>query len=101
MQNVRIANLQRTLLLLAVVLILKVTVSVVLGYRNYFPPNFDNDFLNGRQSYFAGAYACAFYTHIAAGPISLVLGLLLVIESPRKRWPTLHRSFGKVQAAVV
>ena len=53
MQTFRLANLQRILLLLAVVLILKVTFSVVLGYRNYFPPNFDNDFLSGRQAYFA------------------------------------------------
>lgn len=101
MQNVRLANLQRILLLLAVVLILKVTGSVVLGYRNYFPPNFDIDFLSGRQSYFAGAYWWAFYTHIVSGPVSLVLGLILVSEPLHKRFPKLHRPLGKVQAAVV
>jgi uncharacterized membrane protein YozB (DUF420 family) len=101
MQNFRLANLQRILLLLAVVLILKVTVSVVLGYRNYFPPNFDVDFLSGRQSYFAGAYQWAFYAHILSGPVSLVLGLILVNESFRRQFPKWHRSMGKVQAGVV
>ena len=53
MQSSRFANLQRMLRLLVVVLILKVTFSVVLGYRDYWPANFDNDFLSGRQAYFA------------------------------------------------
>ena len=101
MQNSRLANLQRILLLLAVVLILKVTFSVMLGYRDYFPPNFDNDFLSGRQSYFAGAYQWAFYAHIVSGPVSLILGLVLISESFRRRFPKWHRSMGKVQAGVV
>ncbi len=101
MQNSRLANLQRILLLLAVVLILKVTVSVVLGYRDYIPPNFDNDFLSGRQSYFAGAYQWAFYAHIVSGPASLILGLILISERFRMRFPKWHRSMGKVQAGVV
>jgi uncharacterized membrane protein YozB (DUF420 family) len=101
MQNIRFANLQRMLLLLAVVLILKVTFSVVLGYRNYFPPNFDADFLSGRQSYFAGPYQWAFYAHIVSGPVSLILGLILIGDSFRKRFPKWHRSLGKVQAGLV
>src|SRR6185503_18109564 len=96
MQNFRFANLQRILLLLAVVLILKVTVSVVLGYRNYFPPNFDVDFLSGRQAYFSGAYQWAFYGHIVSGPVSLILGLTLVSETFHKRFPKWHRSMGVV-----
>jgi hypothetical protein len=101
MQNFRLANLRRILQLLAVVLILKVTVSVVLGYRNYFPPDFDYDFLSGRQSYFAGPYQWAFYAHIVSGPVSLVLGLILVSESLQRRFPKWHRSMGKLQAGVV
>ena len=101
MQNIRFTNLQRMLLLLAVVLILKVTFSVVLGYRNYFPPNFDADFLSGRRSYFAGPYQWAFYAHIVSGPVSLILGLILISDSFRKRFPKWHRSLGKVQAGLV
>jgi uncharacterized membrane protein YozB (DUF420 family) len=101
MQNPRIANLQRILLLLAFALILKVTFSVVLGYRDYLPPNFNNDFLSGRQSYFAGPYQWAFYAHIVSGPVSLFLGLILISEPFRQRFPKWHRSMGKVQAGVV
>jgi hypothetical protein len=93
--------LQRALTFLAVVLIVKITVSVLLGYRDYLPPNFDNDFLSGREAYFFGAYRWAFYAHLFAGPASLVLGLILVSERLRLRWPKWHRSLGKVQAAIV
>ena len=73
MQKYRSTKLQLVLALLAGLLILKVTVSVLLGYRDYFPPNFESDFLRGRQAYFFGAYQWAFYTHIASGPVSLIL----------------------------
>lgn len=101
MQNSRLANLQRILKLLVALLILKVTFGVMLGYRDYIPPNFDNDFLSGRQSYFSGAYQWAFYAHIVSGPVSLVLGLILVSESFRRRFPKWHRLLGKVQAGIV
>lgn len=86
---------------LAVLLILKVTVAVVLGYVDYLPPNFDSDFLRGRQGYFWGAYHWAFYVHIATGPVSLILGLILVSDRFRKRYPQGHRWLGRVQAVIV
>jgi len=101
MQRSRLVRLQRVLAIVTVVLILKVTVSVMAGYRDYFPPNFDAEFLRGRQSYFHGIYALAFYAHIVSGPISLVLGLVLISESFRKRFPKWHRSFGKAQVVLV
>ncbi len=64
--------------LLAGALILKVTTSVVSNYHNYFPPNFASDFLRGRESHFWGVYEWAFYTHIMSGPVSLILGLILI-----------------------
>ena len=73
----------------------------MLGYRDYIPPNFDSDFLSGRQSYFAGAYQWAFYADIVSGPVSLILGLILISEPFRTRFPKWHRSMGKVQAGVV
>ena len=87
--------------LLAGVLVLKVTLSVVLGYRDYFPPNFESDFLRGRQSYFFGNYQIAFYAHILSGPISLLLGLALVSQQFRVRFPKWHRNLGKTQIALV
>ncbi len=53
----------------AVLLVCKVTLSVVSGYGRYFPPDFDADFLLGREAYFFGPYRWAFYTHLVAGPI--------------------------------
>ncbi len=82
-------------------LIVKVTIGVVLRYRDYFPPNFDAEFLWGRDSYFWGAYAAAFYAHVLTGPLTLLLGLVLMAEPLRMRFPQWHRSLGKVQAALV
>jgi hypothetical protein len=85
----------------AALLILKVTLSVMLGYRDYFPPNFNSDFLHGRQGYFFESYRWAFYVHLVFGPLSLILGLILLSEHIRRRLPKWHRSLGKVQIAIV
>ena len=101
MRRINLFTLQRGLTLLAVLLILKVTLSVIAGYRDYCPPNFESDFLRGRQSYFSGTYEWAFYAHIFSGPVSLVLGLILINEPLRTRFPHWHRTLGKAQAALV
>lgn len=92
---------RRVLAGLAVLVVLKVTVQIVLGYPSYFPPSFVSDFLRGRESYFFGVYQWAFYPHIAGGPIALLLGLLLLSERFRVRWPRGHRLLGKVHVANV
>lgn len=97
----RASVISRALKLLTVLLICKVTASVVLGYRDYFPPNFESDFLLGRKSYFWGAYGWAFYTHLASGPTSLLLGTLQVSDRFRQRVPLWHRRLGRMQIACV
>ena len=92
---------ERILTLLAGVLILKVTASVVSNYHNYFPPNFASDFLRGRERHFLGVYQWAFYTHILSGPVSLILGLILIGERSRARFPKWHRYLGRLQVACV
>jgi hypothetical protein len=92
---------RRALQLLTGLLVLKVTLSVVLGYRDYFPADFRADFLLGRESYFWGAYAGAFYAHIVAGPITLVLGMVLLSQRFRARLPKWHRRLGRVQGILV
>jgi len=91
----------RIVTLLAGVVILKVTASVVANYQDYLPPNFSSDFLRGRESYFQGAYRGAFYVHILSGPVSLILGLILVSERLRASFPQAHRVLGRIQVACV
>ncbi|NOX55716.1 MAG: DUF2306 domain-containing protein [Planctomycetes bacterium] len=93
-----LTTLQRCVVLLTGLLILKVTAAVILGYRDYFPPDFQSDFLRGRECYFFQGYCVAFYVHLAAGPVSLVLGLVLVSRWLLRRFPTWHRWIGRVQA---
>jgi hypothetical protein len=94
-------NTQRFLALLTCLLVLKVTASIVLGYGDYFPPNFDANFLRGRETYFFGPYRWPFYAHILAGPLSLLLGLILLSERFRLQFPGWHRSIGKIQILLV
>lgn len=93
--------LRRVLILATALLIWKVTLSVVIQYRDYLPPNFDSDFLQGRESYFWGGYAWAFYVHLASGPVSLVLGTLLLSERFRTFAPQWHQRLGRVQGVCV
>ena len=99
MRNAHSHVLPRLLTILAAVLIWKVTLSVLVGYRNYVPPNFASDFLLGRESYFWGPYRWAFYTHLVSGPVALLLGTILISERFRKVAPAWHRRLGRVQAA--
>src|SRR5690242_1869517 len=92
---------ERLLTLLACVLVLKVAMVVVSGYGSYFPPNFASDFLRGRERYFFGVYQWAFYTHILSGPVSLILGLILIAEGSQAYHPGWHRHLGRVQAVCV
>jgi hypothetical protein len=101
MQRVTLLSLPRVLTLLTALLILEVTLSVLAEYRNYFPPDFKSPFLLGREGYFWGAYSWAFYTHLIAGPMSLVLGGILVSQRARRAFPIWHRWVGRIQAVVV
>lgn len=86
---------------LAVVLILRVLVSILSNYPDYFPPDFNSLFLHGREATFAGAYRAAFYVHIFSGPLVLGNGLILLSESVRRRHARLHRVLGRLQVAVL
>lgn len=87
--------------ILVCVVILKVVVEVVAGYRSYFPPDFTTEFLYGRGEYFWNGYHVAFYVHVIAGPITLVLGLLLISRRLRTRFVRAHRRLGQFQVGLV
>lgn len=92
---------RRTVGLLAGVVILKVTVGIVLNYRNYLPPSFQSDFLRGREAYFWDGYHWAFYAHIVAGPLTIIIGMILLNERFRIRFPIWHRYLGRIQGVCV
>jgi hypothetical protein len=79
-------------------LVLKVTAEIVLNYRDYFPPNFDSAFLNGREASFSSFYKWAFWTHLIAGPPALILSFVLVNAWFRNRFRLWHRRLGRFQA---
>ena len=93
--------IQRLLKLLVTLMIVKIIVGTLVSYRDYLPPNFDVVFLQGRGGYFWEGYHWAFYPHIFAGPLSLLLGMLLVSDRFRQRFPGWHRGLGRVQVACV
>lgn len=82
-------------------LVLRVLLSVLANYPDYFPPDFGSLFLEGRERTFWGWYALAFYAHILSAPWTLVAGLVLLSDRARRRWPAGHRWLGRVQVALV
>ena len=82
-------------------LICIVLAGILRHYPRYLPPDFTSDFLLGRDAYFYGSYQWAFYAHLAAGPVTLLLGLALMTAALRRRFPAWHRGLGRVQVAVV
>lgn len=86
---------------LAVVLILRVLLAILSNYPDYFPPNFDSIFLQGRQATFPGLYEVAFNVHLVSSPVVLVVGLVLLSETVRRHAPGLHRRLGWVQVLVL
>jgi uncharacterized membrane protein len=98
---VRYRILTTVLRWLAVVLILRVLVTILANYPDYFPPNFDSLFLQGRETTFTGVYEVAFYVHIFSGPVVLFNGLILLSESVRRRRGGLHRVLGRIQVVVL
>ena len=82
-------------------LVIKTVLVTWISYADYFPPNFQANFLLGRQSTFHGPYAVAFYVHILSGPVALLAGLFLMNSSWRKRFPQAHRIVGRWQLVCV
>ena len=95
---VRKGLLQSILSWLAVALILRVTVTIVCNYPDYFPPNYDSLFLQGREHTFHGLYRMAFTIHIVSAPVVLLNGLLLISERLTWHW---HRILGRLQVIVL
>jgi uncharacterized membrane protein len=98
---VRARILTTVLRWLAILLILRVLAVILANYPDYFPPNFDSLFLQGREATFTGAYRPAFYIHIFSGPVVLFNGLIPMSEYIRRHNGGLHRFLGRLQVAVL
>ncbi len=97
----RLATLKTLALAVTTLLGAKIVASIVLEYGDYFPPDFDSAFLVGREKSFTGIYPPAFYAHIIAGPITLLLAAYLMFSGKRKTHSKLHRRLGKLQVLLV
>lgn len=90
-------TLPRFLKLLVGLLIVKILISIALSLPEYIPPNFDSNFLLGRDGYFWNGYHWAFYSHLVTGPCSLIFGMILLNQPFLKRFPKWHRFLGCIQ----
>lgn len=97
----RLNTLKTIACLAAVVLSVKVLLTILLEYRFYFPADFDATFLIGRRESFTGVYAAAFYVHILTAPLALVLGACLMWSGGRGRYVKLHHWGGRVQIVLI
>ena len=98
-QDLRRHRLGRVLFWVVALLFVKVFLSIVWEYRRYFPADFESDFLSGRRYSFLGIYRNAFYIHIIASPISLILATFLMVTAGRLA--PLHRWIGRLQFFLV
>jgi uncharacterized membrane protein len=98
---VRYRILTTVLRWLAIVLILRVLVTILANYPDYFPPDFDSLFLQDREETFVGTYRPAFYVHIFSGPFVLLNGLILLSDYVRRHRAGLHRFLGRLQVVVL
>jgi len=97
----RVQLLQSLAYLLTGLLVIKTVIYVLLNFRDYFPADFRSDFLLGRSGYFYGWYQWAFYAHVVSGPLTLIVGLVLISNWARRHYPQWHRRLGRVQVSCV
>lgn len=97
----RLGTLKQIAFWLAVILFFRVVALVVVEYRNYFPANFESNFLSGRKAIFVGSYRFAFYAHIISGPTCLLIAAFLMFSGKKKSLGNWHRWLGKTLAALV
>ena len=73
----------------------KILASILAQYAHYFPPDFSTEFLLGRQSYFFGSYALAFYTHALHQSHRTDFGSLVDVDRSSTREKDLASAIGK------
>ncbi len=75
---------------------------ILLEYRWYFPVDFSqSSFFLGRQAIFSGWYPVAFYIHLIASPIALLLSTWLMFSGQRSSNMRWHRHAGRTLGVAV
>lgn len=87
---------------LAAIAVMVIAFRILGTYGYYFPPDFQNGFLQDRQDYFwSSFYGVGFYLHIAGAPLALISGLPQLSRMVLRWSPRLHRVLGRVYALAV
>ena len=101
----RLGWLLKAMWIALLMLFARVMFLIVYEYQRYFPPDFAEGFLLDREAYFWGVYSAAFYSHIAIGPIVLLIAVFLMLSGAGnrylKRFAHWHRPLGKLQFLLV
>lgn len=82
---------------MAAAVVVKITIELLFNYPDYYPPNFNADFLIDREDYFWGWYSAAFYLHLISSPPAMLMGLILISHDFKSRFPRWHGWLGKIQ----
>ena len=86
----------------AALCIVFVSILIISTYTRYLPPDFQQGFLIGRDSYFFRTpYGLGFYSHILTSPIALICGTIQFSASIRRRAAGIHRLTGRVYVICV
>lgn len=78
---------------------LLIILAVPLAMNAFSYINFDADygFLKLKEQAIAtGSYLPAYYAHVLAAALILLIGIFQLLPASRKRWPLWHRALGKV-----
>ncbi len=97
----RLEVLKQIAFWMLVLLFFRVVFLVVIEYRNYFPANFESNFLSGREANFFGLYRSAFYAHIISGPFCLLIAAFLMFSGKKRSLGKWHRWLGKTLSILV
>lgn len=95
-------NVGLVIWLLLSLLFAKILFVILYEYRFYFPADFVNSsFLIAREDYFYGLYGIAFYSHIVAGPFTLVGAFFLMLTGGVHKFGALHKTVGRIVLLLV
>ncbi len=74
---------------------------ILLAYPYYFPPDFSRGFLADRRESFRGLYPLGFYAHVLTAPPVLIIGIVQMSRSFRRRFTRIHERLGQAYCLMI